>query len=327
MSDPVTPESKPERKSFEEFLQSVPEPPSSSKTEAVEATAEEAPATEEGKAGAESAGTPETPTPSATPSKTSASADASPSTGDLDPATLRAALASGDLDALAEALGEDPALYSEKSTKWAASRRKEQKLKNERDTVAKQAEAIVQRTAPVYELAGAVQQGDFLKGPELVQYLTGMDYDTFVMKVARARHGSDPQVEVLKRRVAELEPVVAERTAAKQTAAERAFMETLRDEVAVGHQVRALDGWEAKVAAVLKESVDEDLGEPTLSAKQAADRVLRREREEFEKRAKVFGGGATPAKPKGAKAPERASGAAGAKVRKMTRDEWLAAQK
>lgn len=325
MSDPVTPESAP-KKSFEEFLASVPEAPSSSKTEAAEATAEEAPATEEGKAA--EAAEPVTTAPAAKGADSAQTAQSATSAGpDLDPATLRAALASGDLDALAEALGEDPALYSEKSTKWAAARRKEQKLKAERDSVTKKAEAIVQRTQPVYELAEAVQQGEFAKFVELAQYLTGMDYDQLVMKVARARHGSDPQVEVLKRRVAELEPVVAERTAAKQTAAERAFMETLRDEVAVGHQVRALDGWEAKVAAVLKESVDEDLGEPTLSAKQAADRVLRREREEFEKRAKVFGGGSAPAKPKGAKAPERASGAAGAKVRKLSREEWLAAQK
>lgn len=312
-----------EKKSFEQFLASVPEAPSSSKDAPA---AEEAPAAEDPKAVAASAAAPETTTPSDTPSKPSASAD--PPAADLDPATLRAALKSGDLDALAEALGEDPALYSERSTKWAAARRKEQKLKAERDRVAQQAEAIVTRTKPVFELSEKVQAGEFTKFVELAEYLTGMDYDALVLKVARARHGSDPQVEVLKRRVAELEPVVAETTKAKASAAEKAFLETLRDEVATGHQVRELEEWESKVAAVLRESVDEDLGEPTLSVKQAADRVLRREREAFERRAKVFGGApAAPTRKAAAKAPERASGAVGTPKRKLTRDEWLAAQK
>lgn len=317
MSDPATSE----KKTFEQFLATVPEAPSSSKAEA-----EEAPAAEDPKAGGAQATT-STPssTEATTPSGATPSSAAAAAT-DLDPATLRAALAAGDLDALAEALGEDPALYSEKSTKWAAARRKEQKLKAERDRVASQAEAIVKRTQPVFDLASQVQAGDFTKLPELVEFLCHVDYDAAVLKTARARHGSDPQVEVLKRRVAELEPVVAETTKAKATAAERALQETLRDEVAAEHAVRQFEGWEARVAAVLRESVDEDLGEPTLSVRQAADRVLRREREEFDRRAKVFAAAPAKAAPKG-RAPERASGASGASKRKLTRDEWLAQQK
>jgi hypothetical protein len=242
---------------------------------------------------------------------------------DLD--AVRAALKAGDLDALSDLLGEDPALYAEKSTKWAAARRKEKKLKDERDSVGQKAEAIVKRWAPVADAAQAVQGGEFVRFVELAEALTGMDYDALVMKVARARHGSDPQVAVLKKRLAEVEPVVAEQAAAKTTAAERAFYETLRDEVPAKHALRGLEGWEAKVAAVLKESIDEDLGEPTLSAKQAADRVLRREREEFDRKAKLFGVSA-PAAPKG-RAPERASGAAPTTTRKLSREEWLAAQK
>lgn len=312
----------PEKKTFDQFLATVPEAPSSSKSDP--AAAEEEPAAEDPKAaGAVESSTIATPSVATSPSVETVSETAS-----LDPATLRAALKSGDLDALAEALGEDPALYSEKSTKWAAARRKEQKLKAERDRVAQQAEAIVTRTKPVFELSEKVQAGEFTKFVELAEYLTGMDYDALVLKVARARHGSDPQVEVLKKRVAELEPVVAESAKAKTSAAEKAFLETLRDEVATGHQVRELEEWESKVAAVLRESVDEDLGEPTLSVKQAADRVLRREREAFERRAKVFGGGAAPArKAAAAKAPERASGAVGTPKRKLTRDEWLASVK
>lgn len=313
-----------ERKSFEAFLASVPEAPSSSKSDP--AAAEGAPAAEDPKAG--SSASPSTaPSADAPGAAAPAGTAAAQASTDLDPASLRKALASGDLDALAEALGEDPALYSERSTKWAAARRKEQKLKAERDRVAQQAEAIVTRTKPVFELSEKVQAGEFTKFVELAEYLTGMDYDALVLKVARARHGSDPQVEVLKKRVAELEPVVAESAKAKTSAAEKAFLETLRDEVAAGHQVREFEEWESKVAAVLRESVDEDLGEPTLSVKQAADRVLRREREAFERRAKVFGGGAAPARKAAAKAPERASGAVGTPKRKLTRDEWLASVK
>lgn len=315
MSDTPTPT---EKKTFEQFLAAVPEAPSSSKEPA---KAEEAPAADDPKAEA-GAGTPANLAPSATPSETHSAASAV----DLDPAQLRKALAAGDLDAVAEALGEDPALYSEKSTKWAAARRKEAKLKAERDRVAQQAESIVTKTKPVFELSEKVQAGEFTKFVELAEYLTGMDYDALVLKVARARHGSDPQVEVLKKRVAELEPVAAERAAERTTAAERALHETLRDELAPDHKVRAFEGWEAKVAAVLRESMDEDLGEPTLSPRQAADRVVRREREEYERRAKVFGAAPAPAKPR-AKTPERAEGAAGANKRKLSRDEWLAAQK
>jgi hypothetical protein len=295
-----------EASKFEAFLAKVADAPSSGDI-AAKAPAEDAPAE-----------TPETPSlePAAEP-------PAATTPPDLD--AVRAALKAGDLDALSDLLGEDPALYAEKSTKWAAARRKEKKLKDERDSVGQKAEAIVKRWAPVADAAQAVQGGEFVRFVELAEALTGMDYDALVMKVARARHGSDPQVAVLKKRLAEVEPVVAEQAAAKTTAAERAFYETLRDEVPAKHALRGLEGWEAKVAAVLKESIDEDLGEPTLSAKQAADRVLRREREEFDRKAKLFGVSA-PTAPKG-RAPERASGAAPTTTRKLSREEWLAAQK
>jgi hypothetical protein len=295
-----------EASKFEAFLAKVADAPSSGDI-AAKAPAEDAPAE-----------TPETPSlePAAEP-------PAVTTPPDLD--AVRAALKAGDLDALSDLLGEDPALYAEKSTKWAAARRKEKKLKDERDSVGQKAEAIVKRWAPVADAAQAVQGGEFVRFVELAEALTGMDYDALVMKVARARHGSDPQVAVLKKRLAEVEPVVAEQVAAKTTAAERAFYETLRDEVPAKHALRGLEGWEAKVAAVLKESIDEDLGEPTLSAKQAADRVLRREREEFDRKAKLFG--VAPAAPAKARAPERASGAAPTTTRKLSREEWLAAQK
>ena len=318
MSD--APEQKPpavERKTLEQFLASIPEPPSSGMTEP------KAEAAEGDDPKGESAAT-ETSEGAKEPATEAAGVGDSPAESDPVQA-IRQALKDGNLDALAEAVGEDPALFSEKSTKWAAARRKEKRLKEERDTAAAKAEAVLTKTQPVFDLAGRVQKGEFTALPELIEYLTGVDYDQLVLKVARARHGSDPQVEVLKKRLAELEPKVAERETARETAAERALLETLRDEVDTKHQVRALSGWEAKVAAELKASYDEDLGEPSISPRQAADRVLRKEREEFEAKAKVFGG--APAKPARDRAPERASGAAPAKRKKLDRDAWLAQYK
>jgi anti-sigma28 factor (negative regulator of flagellin synthesis) len=307
---------KTEKKTLEQFLASIPEPPSSGMTEPKAEAAE----------GDAPKGEPSEPEQT-TASKSSDGAETAEPTSSAsdDPVqAIRQALKDGNLDALAEAVGEDPALFSEKSTKWAAARRKEKRLKEERDTAAAKAEAVLTKTQPVFDLAGRVQQGEFTALPELIEYLTGVDYDQLVLKVARARHGSDPQVEVLKKRLAELEPKVAERETARETAAERALLETLRDEVDTKHQVRALAGWEAKVAAELKASYDEDLGEPSISPRQAADRVLRKEREEFEAKAKVFGGGEAPARAAKERAPERASGAAPAKRKKLDRDAWLA---
>lgn len=311
---------KTEKKTLEQFLASIPEPPSSGMTEKAEAS-------EDGDPKAEAADEPSK-TPSPTSESTTPESSTPSSPEGTDPVqTIRQALKDGNLDALAEAVGEDPALFSEKSTKWAAARRKEKRLKEERDTAAAKAEAVLTKTQPVFDLAGRVQQGEFTALPELIEYLTGVDYDQLVLKVARARHGSDPQVEVLKKRLAELEPKVAERETARETAAERALLETLRDEVDTKHQVRALSGWEAKVAAELKASYDEDFGEPSISPRQAADRVLRKEREEFEAKARVFGGGGAAARAAKERAPERASGAAPAKRKKLDRDAWLAQYK
>lgn len=327
MSD--APEQKPpvEKKTLEQFLASIPEPPSSGMTEPKAEAAEGDDPKADASAGPQDAQmksgstTAESREPAKSESEQPSQSESSSS--DLD--TIRQALKDGNLDALAEAVGEDPALFSEKSTKWAAARRKEKRLKEERDTAAAKAEAVLTKTQPVFDLAGRVQQGEFTALPELIEYLTGVDYDQLVLKVARARHGSDPQVEVLKKRLAELEPKVAERETARETAAERALLETLRDEVDTKHQVRALAGWEQKVAAELKASYDEDLGEPSISPRQAADRVLRKEREEFEAKAKVFGG--APARATKERAPERASGAAPAKRKKLDRDAWLAQYK
>jgi hypothetical protein len=317
-----------EKQSFEAFLAKVPDAPSSavgvSEEPAAEAEAPLADAAPEGAAEGAASPPPARKPKSADP----ASAEAEPTTPSQppDPALVVAALQAGDLDAIADLLGEDPALYDDKTRKWAAGRRKEAKLQAERDTTFRKAEAVVSRWAPVADLAQAIPT-DPTKVFELLSMLTGEDPDALWLKAVRARGTTDPRVPALTSEVAKRDARLAELEAERTKAADKAFHETLRDEVAASHLVRKIDGWEAKVAEVLRESIDPDLGEPKLSVKQASDRVVRREREEYERRAKVFGGDERPAKRGTERAPERAAGASGAKVRKLTRDEWLAAHR
>jgi hypothetical protein len=302
-------------KSIEEFLAAVPDAPSSEvKFEGVDPEAAEV--SPDPKAKGASTPAPVTGTPPATTGALTSGA-----TPDLE--AVKAALRAGDLDALGDLLDEDPALFDEKTPKWASRKRHEDKLKKENAEVLAKAERIVSRFAPVDGFLGRLQSGDFSALPELVEHL-GQDWDSAAMKAFRARRGADPRVPALEARAAKAEAEAAEGRTARQAQADKLFFETIRDEVDESNLVRKIDGWEARVADVLRESVDET-GDPKLSIKQAAARVLRKEREDFNRKAAVFG--EAPAPRTRAATPERASGASGAPKRKLTRDEWLAAQK
>lgn len=316
------------KKSLEEFLAAVPDAPSSgvpgpeAKAEDADPKAESAaeesqPANTDSSRGSKSA-------PATSSTDDGADSPSTAQTPSADADAIRKALASGDLDTLADLIGEDPAGFDERTTKWAAKQRKIAKVQAERDAVAEKAARVVQRWNPVAESVAAVQAGDYAKGADLIERLVGEDFDSFVMKAIRARKAEDPRVPKLQQRLAELEPVAEEYTRTKQTAAERAQLETLRDELDSSHTVRKLEGWEQRVLDVLKESMDPDLGEPKLSVKQAADRVLRREREEYQRKAALFGGEPAPTRAPKARAPERASGSSPAGKRKVSREEWLA---
>lgn len=313
-------------KSLEDFLAAVPDAPSSDvpyKGPDPEAAATEA-----------------DPPKATAPSPTVTSATASPAELGKDskkataeaPSTeapesfkesVLAALKTGNLEVLGDLLDEDPAAFDEKTPKWASRKRHEEKTKRELAEVTAKAERIVQRFAPVDGFLGRLEAGDFSALPELVEHL-GQDWDSAAMKAFRARRGADPRVPQLEARAAAAEAEAAEGRTARQAAADRLFYETIRDEVDEANLVRKIDGWEARVAEVLRESVDET-GDPRLSVKQAAARVLRREREDFNRKAAVFG--EAPAPRARAATPERASGASGASKRRLTRDEWLQANK
>lgn len=235
-----------------------------------------------------------------------------------------AALKAGDLDTLADLTDQDPATFDEKSTKWAARNRKDAKRKEEIEKVRADAKAIVDHYEPIDTRLEAFQKTrDYAIVAELVELLTGEDFDSVGMKVFRARKGVDPRVPELTKKLQEREAEVADLRTTKEKAADRALREALRDDLPEDHVVRKLPDWEDRVARVLRESVD-DTGEPSLSFKQAANRVVRKEREEYEKRAAVFGETPRPAKPAKAATPERSAPASGAGQRKLTRDEFFA---
>lgn len=317
-----------EKDQFAAFIAKVPDAPSS----AIDGPETEA-STEPSKARATPKDT-STPTPprrsspttseSATPSSPpSASTSAAP---DLD--AIRRALREGDLDTVGDLLDEDPAGFDEKTPKWAARNRREAKLKAENASTLAKAEMVVSRWAPVATLAGAVQAGDYSKLPELVQMLTGADWDSAAMKAFRAVRNVDPSAQVQTNRNRELEAQLAAVQAERATLADRAAIEAIRDEVDEKDVVRKIPEWETRVAVVLKESMDPELGEPKLSVKQAAARVVRKEREAYERYSTMFDDAKPAKKPRpGPDGLARASGAAGTTKRKLTRDEWLASRR
>ncbi len=257
---------------------------------------------------------------------TKSSGSATPAAKDDAPMVdlVVAALKAGDLDLLADLTDQDPAGFDEKSTKWAARNRKEEKLKAEVAKVRADAQAIVEHYEPVDARVERFQKTrDYAVVAELVQLLTGEDWDSVAMKTFRAVRGQDPRVPELTRKLETTEAELKTERTAKEKAADRALREALRDDLPEDHQVRKIPDWEDRVARVLRESVDEDLGEPTLSFEQAATRVVRHVREEYQKYAGVFGDAPAPTRRR-ATTPERAAGSAPATKRKLTPDEFFA---
>lgn len=237
-----------------------------------------------------------------------------------------AALKAGDLDLVADLTDQDPADFDEKSTKWAARNRKEQKLKAEVAQVKADAAAVLEHWEPIDTRAAEFHRTkNYVLVKELVELLTGEDFDSAAMKTFRAVRNQDPRVPELTKALEAKDSELTEHRSAKEKAADRALREALRDDLPEDHQVRKLPDWEDKVAAVLRESVDEDTGEPALSFKQAAQRVVRTAKEAYQKYADVFAEPAQRSRRAAEPAtPERARGAAPATKRPKSRDEFFA---
>jgi hypothetical protein len=321
MSDPTA--EKPDTAKLEAFFAAIPDPPQNTLVALADghADAEETDAEDEPAPKGEAVSK-----PAATKNAKAAAASDAPakSVGEDAPLADRvlAALKAGDLDTLADLTDQDPSNFDEKSTKWAAKNRKEAKLKAEAEKVKADAQAIVDHYEPIDTRVERFQTTrDYRVVKELVELLTGEDFDSVAMKTFRAVRGEDPRVPVLAKRLEATEAELAGERTAKEKASDRALREALRDDLPSDHQVRKLPDWEDQVAAVLRESFDEDLGEPSLSFKQAAQRVVRRAKDAYQKYASVF---AEPsaAPPRRASAPERAAGAAPAGKRKLTQEEF-----
>lgn len=236
----------------------------------------------------------------------------------FDKAALVDALSRGDLDEIAELLDADPAKFDKATRKWAVAQRKISAA----EARATAAEAAGAKWKPVEQIAESINLGQFDRVFDLLQAATGKDPDTLLTQAVRARAIKDPRVPELEKRVeaAEKKAKGVDETIART--AEQAYVEVIKDEVPKDHDVRQITGWARKVAKMVKASIDPDLGEPRLTAKRAADRLIRKEREAYERRATVFGG--APARP--AKAPDplaRAGTQRGATVKPMTREDFF----
>jgi hypothetical protein len=300
------------------FFEKVPEPPANTLVALAEAHDDAEPETDpKGE-------------PAAKPAKAPAKAASSQPAASADAPLadrLVAALKAGDLDTLADLTDQDPAAFDEKSTKWAARNRKEAKLKDEVAKVRADAQAVVEHWEPIDERATRfAATKDYRLVKELVELLTGEDFDSVTMKTFRAVRGEDPRVPELARTLAAKDAELADLRTTKEKASERAMREAIRDDLPADHVVRKVPDWEEKVLKVLRESVDQDTGEPELSFKQAAARVVRHVRDEYSKYAAVFDNEPRPAQTsRRARTPERAESAEPSTSRKRTRDEFFAA--
>lgn len=276
------------------FFEKVPDPPANAAESDVAAEGD-APAPKEPSSKPSGEGT-------ASTSETPASPGPKPNSSSDVVDRVVAALKAGDLDALADLTEQDPAMFDEKTTKWAARNRRETKLKAEVAQVRADAQAIVDHYAPVDEKVEAYQKTkDPRVAADLFELLTGEKLADVAARV----------------------PTPASPTPAARRASEKALVEALRDDLPADHQVRALPEWESAVVAVLRESAEENDGEPELSFRQAAARVVRREKDRYAKMSKVFGEAPT-ARTTPAAAPERAAGTTPTTKRKVTRDEFFA---
>jgi hypothetical protein len=284
----------------EKFLASLADPPDNVASEIKKASSEEGDA-DDPKA-------PPAKTGSAPPA-TAASARSAPTSAASVPAdpgaAVLAALKAGDLDAIADLTGADPADFDEKSTKWAARNRREAGLRKDIEKVKADAREILTHFEPIETQQEAFDRsGGKDWGPvrAIVEHVTGKPWHVAAAQLGLAT-GSAP--------------------AAPSPAADRVLLEAIRDDVPDDHQVRQLPGWETRVLAILRENVDEVTGEPAISFRQAGARALRRAKEEHAKLTPIFGGAPEPAARR-AGAPERADLTAPSTKRKLTQEEFYA---
>jgi len=293
----------------EAFFAKIPDPPDNTLVAIEKASAEEAAASEaddpkETSDTRTSVGSTKQPQTSKSGTGAASASNTSASGSPASDAVL-AALKSGDLDAIADLIGADPADFDEKSVRWAARNRREAGLKRDVEKVRAEARQLLEHYEPIESQVEAFDASggkDWAPVRAIVEHVTGKPW-----AVAAAQLGL----------------VSATAPAARSPAADRVLLEAVRDDVPDDHQVRQLPGWEQRVVQILHENVDETTGEPAISFKQAAARAVRRAKEEHAKLAPIFGGGSAAPSSRPA-APERADATAPGTRRPLTKDEFFA---
>lgn len=288
----------------EAFFAKLPDPPDNVAVEIVKEAAAGEDAAEAPKAPATRQDTPAQTSPPKNTNDSNGTAVSSPAPVSPTEAVL-AALRAGDLDAIADLTGADPADFDETSVRWAARNRRETGLRKEIDRVRTDARAILAQYEPIgtqQEAFDASGGRDWAPVRAIVEHVTGKPWHVAAAQLGVGAPAAAP---------------------VRSPAADRVLLEAVRDDVPDDHQVRQLPGWEARVVAVLQEHVDEVTGEPSISFRQAAARAVRRAKEEHARLAPIFGGATAPATP-ATRAPERADTSAPSARRKLTPEEFYA---
>lgn len=208
----------------------------------------------------------------------------------VDTAALIKALTAGDLDSIAEIADVDPALFDKSTRKWARNQRVRAELETKAATAIRERDEAKKSRETVDAVVGAIKGGAHDRVFELLQLLTAEDPDALLTRAVRARAIKDPRVPVLEASLKERDEKLSELEKDQLQRADTAYVEIIKDEVPAAHDVRKIPGWARKVAKTLKASLDPELGEPKLSVTQAANRVLRREKEKHERGLQIFGG-------------------------------------
>lgn len=245
-----------------------------------------------------------------------------PAVGKVDTGALIKALTAGDLDSIADIAGVDPTLFDKKTRKWARNQRVRAELETKAASAIRERDEAKKSRETVDAVVGAIKGGAHDRVFELLHLLTEEDPDALLTRAVRARAIKDPRVPVLEARVQEAEKKLTENEKDQLLRADAAYVEIIKDEVPAAHDVRKVPGWAKKVAKALKASLDPELGEPKLSVTQAANRVLRKEKEKHERGLQIFGGA-----PERKATPDplaRAGSTRGSPPGKLSREDFFA---
>lgn len=198
------------------------------------------------------------------------------------------ALESGDVKAIARAVGKPEGFLDVTNSKWATFREQTNALRQRERTVADNEHTLNTRYAeaqkefgPIIQAGKAYREGDYSTFVSLVEQLTGESYDEAQRKVIKGHLAVDPEVKKTRSELAKLrEELAAEREKASKQTDEKTqeqkraqVVEALTAELAE-HPVAKLRGYQNMVLAKVRESYDAETNAYTMDFAEAADAVM-----------------------------------------------------